>query len=63
MHIGIIGRPSCGKTTVFRALTGSGSADHPAPTGRKYGWSKCRTLDCKTLAVHVQSLAKSRQQW
>ena len=23
MHIGIIGRPSCGKTTVFRALTGS----------------------------------------
>ena len=32
MHIGIIGRPSCGKTTVFRALT---SADLQASRGHK----------------------------
>ena len=32
MHIGIIGRSSCGKTTVFRALT---SADRQAPRAHK----------------------------
>ena len=32
MHIGIIGRSSCGKTTVFRALT---SADQQAPRAHK----------------------------
>ena len=32
MHIGIVGRPSCGKTTVFRALTGT---DQPSSRGHK----------------------------
>ena len=32
MHIGIVGRPSCGKSTVFRALTGT---DQPSSRGHK----------------------------
>ena len=32
MHIGIVGRPACGKSTVFRALT---ATDQPSPRGHK----------------------------
>ena len=50
MHIGIIGRPSCGKTTVFRALT---SAD--GQTSRAGGKGDTRVVEVPD--VRLQTLA------
>ena len=50
MHIGMIGRPSCGKTTVFRALT---SAD--GPTSRAGGKADTRVIEVPD--ARLQTLA------
>ena len=52
MHIGIIGLPSCGKTTVFRALT---SAAAPAPTSRTGGKGDTRVVEVPD--ARLQTLA------
>ena len=52
MHIGIIGRPSCGKTTVFRALT---SAAAPAQTSRAGSKSDTRVVEVPD--ARLQTLA------
>ncbi len=52
MHIGIIGRPSCGKTTVFRALT---SAAAPAQTSRAGGKGDTRVVEVPD--ARLQTLA------
>ena len=49
MHIGIIGRPSCGKSTVFRALT---SADGPASrSGNKNDMRVVEVPDARLQAL------------
>ena len=48
MHIGIIGRPSCGKTTVFRALA---SAD--GQTSRAGGKSDTRVVEVPDARLHA----------
>lgn len=50
MHIGIIGRPSCGKTTVFRALTSAGGQ-----TARAGGKSATRVVEVPD--ARLQTLA------
>ena len=52
MHIGLIGRPSCGKSTVFRALT---SAAAPAQTSRAGAKGDIRVVEVPD--ARLQTLA------
>jgi GTP-binding protein YchF len=52
MHIGIIGRPSCGKSTVFRALTSTAA---PAQTSRSSGKGDTRVVEVPD--ARLQTLA------
>ena len=69
MHIGIIGRPSCGKTTVFRALTSADTGspahaeiDRAIPASLKYRTRFPRTRGDKPSDVRVVEVPDARLQ-